>query len=284
MLVFLFRLLSLLPLSVLHALGVALGWLVYACTPGYRRRMKENIARAGFEQHLHAAIGEAGKSFLELPFLWCASPQRLLKKASLENWPTAQAIMDQQHGTIFLTPHLGCFEMLAQEAGTRMQLAVLYRAPKQAALRPLVEQARARNRLTLAPANLAGVRQLLRILKQKGSIGLLPDQVPQFGEGVWADFFGRPAYTMTLPGKMHEMTGAPIVLAFAERLPRGRGYRSRFISLELAPGLTPEQQARAINAAMEDVIAQCPAQYFWSYNRYKKPKGVQAPTATGATP
>jgi len=273
MLVTLFRLLSLLPLPLLHATGVAVGWMVYLATPGYRRRMKENITRAGFADHLHRAVGEAGKSFLELPFLWCASPRRLLQKAHLENWPMVQSIMDTQRGMIFLTPHLGCFEMLAQEAGTRMQLAVLYRPPKQAALRPLVEQARARNQLTLAPANLSGVRQLLKVLKKHGSIGLLPDQVPQFGEGVWADFFGRPAYTMTLPAKMHEMTGAPIILAYAERLPRGAGYRSRFIHLDLPQGLSPQQQARAINAAMEEVIAQCPAQYFWSYNRYKKPAG-----------
>jgi KDO2-lipid IV(A) lauroyltransferase len=118
---------------------------------------------------------------------------------------------------------------------------------------------------------------LLKILKKNGSIGLLPDQVPQFGEGVWADFFGKPAYTMTLPAKMHDMTGAPIVLAYAERLPRGKGYSSRFIHLDLPDGLSPEQQARAINGAMEDVIAQCPAQYFWSYNRYKKPSGAAAP-------
>ncbi|HEV7855870.1 MAG TPA: lysophospholipid acyltransferase family protein [Herminiimonas sp.] len=279
MLVFLFRLLSLLPLPILHAIGVVMGWVVYLVTPGYRRRLKENITRAGFAEHLHAAIGEAGKTFLELPFMWCASPQRLLSKTKLENWDMVQALIDKHQGMIFLTPHLGCFEMLAQEAGTRMQLAVLYRPPKQAALRPLVEKARARNQLTLAPANLSGVRMLLKILKKKGSIGLLPDQVPQFGEGVWADFFGKPAYTMTLPAKMHDMTGAPIILAYAERLPRGKGYSSRFIHLDLPEGLSPEQQARAINGAMEDVIAQCPAQYFWSYNRYKKPSGVAAPTA-----
>jgi KDO2-lipid IV(A) lauroyltransferase len=186
-----------------------------------------------------------------------------------------QALMDKDQGMIFLTPHLGCFEILAQEAGTRMQLAVLYRPPKQAALRPLVENARARNQLTLAPANLSGVRMLLKILKKKGSIGLLPDQVPQFGEGVWAEFFGKPAYTMTLPAKMHDMTDAPIILAYAERLPRGKGYISRFIHLDLPEGLSPEQQARAINAAMEDVIANCPAQYFWSYHRYKTPSGVE---------
>lgn len=282
MLTTLFRLLSLLPLSLLHAIGVALGWLVYSVDGNYRRRLKENLQRAGYSAHLAAAIGEAGKNILELPFIWYASPRRLLKKVKLANWDMVQNVIDQQQGVIFLTPHLGCFEMLAQEAGTRMQLAVLYRPPRKAALKPLIEQARARNRLTLAPANLSGIRTLLKVLKNKGNIGLLPDQVPQSGEGVWADFFGKPAYTMTLPLKMQKMTGAPIVLAYAERLPFGRGYVSRFQSFEATDALTPEQQARVINAAMEDLIAHCPAQYFWSYHRYKVPSGVQSPTASTA--
>ena len=60
MLVNLFRLLSHLPLRVLHALGMALGWLVYLAAPGYRRRLKDNITLAGHGTHLHAAIAEAG--------------------------------------------------------------------------------------------------------------------------------------------------------------------------------------------------------------------------------
>jgi KDO2-lipid IV(A) lauroyltransferase len=280
MLAFLSRLLSFLPLSILHAIGVALGWLVYGVDAGYRRRLKENLSRAGYLPHLSAAIGEAGKNILELPFIWYASPRRLLKKVTLANWEMVQDVIDRQQGVIFLTPHLGCFEMLAQEAGTRMQLAVLYRPPRKAALKPLIEQARARNRLTLAPANLRGIRSLLKILKNKGNIGLLPDQVPQSGEGAWADFFGKPAYTMTLPLKMQQMTGAPIVLAYAERLSCGRGYISRFQLFDAGAAVTPEQQARAINAAMENLIAQCPAQYFWSYHRYKTPDGVDRPVTT----
>jgi KDO2-lipid IV(A) lauroyltransferase len=100
--------------------------------------------------------------------------------------------------------------------------------------------------------------------------------VPQQGEGVWADFFGRPAYTMTLPARLQQLSGAPIIAAFAQRQPRGRGYRLHFIHIgELAAG-TPAQQARAINAAMESVIAHCPAQYLWSYRRYKAPAGAPA--------
>jgi KDO2-lipid IV(A) lauroyltransferase len=101
--------------------------------------------------------------------------------------------------------------------------------------------------------------------------------VPQQGEGVWAPFFGRPAYTMTLPAKLAQMSGAPVLLVYAERLPKGRGFRLRFSRFEGELTGSTAQQAAAINRAMEQLIALCPAQYYWSYNRYKQPDGVAAP-------
>jgi KDO2-lipid IV(A) lauroyltransferase len=282
MLVTLFRLLSRLPLPLLHLSGAALGWLVYLASPSYRNRLKNNIARAGFADHASSAVAEAGKSVLELPFIWFAAPQRVLKSATIENWDLVQKALDAGRGIIFLTPHLGCFEIAAQAVAATAPLTVLYRPPRKAALKPLVEGARARPNLFLAPANLSGVRTLLKTLKQGRLIGLLPDQVPQQGEGVWAGFFGKPAYTMTLSAKLHQMSGAPLILVYAERLPRGRGYVVRFVPFEEDLGTTPEQQARGINAAMEQLIARCPAQYFWSYNRYKTPAGVAPAGDTSA--
>lgn len=277
MLVLTFRLLSFLPLPLLHAIGSALGWAVYLSSSKYRSRLQENIQQAGFGEHLSAAVAEAGKNMLELPFVWCASPQRVLKSIQVDNWNVVEAAQEAKRGIIFLTPHLGCFEISAQVAAAKLPLTVLYRPPKQEALKPLIEDARTRHNLSLAPANLSGVRSLFKVLKRNGAIGLLPDQVPQNGEGVWADFFGKPAYTMTLPAKMLEMTGAAMILAFAERLPRGQGYRLHLQSFTMEADLSAEQQVRAINAAMEKLIALCPAQYFWSYNHYKVPAGVAAP-------
>ena len=282
MLVKLFRLLSRLPLPVLHALGVLLGWLVYFASPSYRNRLKENIDQAGYAAYRNAAISESGKNILELPFVWCAPPARVLPTAIVEDWAPAQAALDAGQGVIFLTPHLGCFEIIAQKVALQYPVTALYRPPRKAALKPLMEQARARHNLALAPATLTGVRMLLKALKKGEVIGLLPDQVPGNGEGVWADFFGKPAYTMTLPAKLQQMSGAPIILAYAERLPRGRGYVIRFVRFEETWGETAERQARAINMAMEKLIARCPAQYFWSYARYKTPSGVlAAPTHVG---
>ncbi|MFC5472376.1 lysophospholipid acyltransferase family protein [Paraherbaspirillum soli] len=282
MLVSLFRLLSKLPLFFLHAIGAAVGWLVYLASSSYRKKLKDNLTRAGYQAHLSKAIRESGKSMFELPFVWCAPPQRVLRTATIENWELAQAALDTKTGVIFLTPHLGCFEIIAQAIATKTALTALYRPPRKDALKPLIEGARGRHNLLLAPANLAGVRTLLKALKKGQAIGLLPDQVPQNGEGVWANFFGRPAYTMTLSAKLHQMSGAPIILSYAERLPFGRGYVIRFVPFEEALGDTPEQQAQAINLAMEKLIARCPAQYIWSYNRYKTPPGVSAPPSATA--
>ncbi|MES2017558.1 MAG: lysophospholipid acyltransferase family protein [Pseudomonadota bacterium] len=282
MLVFFFRLLSKLPLPLLHLLGSALGWVVYLTAPAYRRRLRDNLRGAGFGQHLHGAIAEAGKAIVELPFVWCADPARVAALATEENWEVVQAALDRQQGILFLTPHLGCFEITAQQIALRTSLTVMYRPPKKAALKPLIEGARARHNLHLAPANLSGVRMLAKCLKRGEPVGVLPDQVPQEGEGVWAPYFGRSAYTMTLPAKLAQLGKASIVLVYAERRPGGAGYIVRFVPFDEALDGSAAEQAATINRAMEQLIARCPAQYFWSYNRYKQPEGVAGPDAQAA--
>lgn len=282
MLVSLFRALSVFSLPLLHALGSALGWLVYLLSPSYRRRLRSNLTQAGYGQHLGAAVAEAGKAIVELAFVWCAKPERVARHASVENWALVQERLDAGRGIVFLTPHLGCFEMTAQQIALKTALTVMYRPPRKSALKPLVEGARARHNLKLAPATLSGVRVLAKTLKSGEPIGLLPDQVPQEGEGVWAPWFGRSAYTMTLPAKLAQLGKADILLVYAERLPRGRGYLVRFVPFEGSLEGSAADQAASINHAMEQLISRCPAQYFWSYNRYKQPDGVAGPESGAA--
>ncbi len=277
MLVFFFRLLSKLPLPILHGLGSALGWLVYLASPSYRRRLRGNLRGAGFGQHLASAIAESGKAIVELPFVWCADPARVARHATDENWDCVQAVLERGQGILFLTPHLGCFEITAQQIALRTPLTVMYRPPRKAALKPLIEGARARRNLHLAPATLAGVRILAKCLKRGEPVGVLPDQVPQQGEGVWAPYFGRSAYTMTLPAKLAQLGKAAIILVYAERRARGAGFIVRFVPFDESLEGGALEQATTINRAMEQLIARCPAQYFWSYNRYKQPDGVAGP-------
>jgi KDO2-lipid IV(A) lauroyltransferase len=125
------------------------------------------------------------------------------------------------------------------------------------------------------PADMRGVRAMLKALKRGEAIGILPDQVPGVGEGEWVEFFGKPAYTMTLVGRLAEQTRAPVLLCYSERLPRGRGYR--FSVEPTLPPRPPESPVRALNRSLEQLIRHCPEQYLWSYNRYKVPAGVRPP-------
>ena len=135
---------------------------------------------------------------------------------------------------------------------------------------------RERGLARLATADVSGVRLLFKALKRGEAIGLLPDQVPSQGEGEWVNFFSRPAYTMTLIGRLAESSGAAVLLVYAERLPHGAGYNLNFEPLPLDFSRSVPLQ---INAALERVIAISPAQYLWSYNRYKVPSGVAPPAA-----
>jgi KDO2-lipid IV(A) lauroyltransferase len=150
----------------------------------------------------------------------------------------------------------------------------MYRVPKMPWLDGVVRGGRERGQMTLAHADVGGVRILLKALKRGGAIGLLPDQVPGGGEGEWEPFFGRPAYTMTLAGRLAEASGATVLLSYSERLPHGAGYIIHFTPLEFT---TEAPATRQLNAALEKIIRACPTQYLWSYNRYKTPAGAKPP-------
>jgi KDO2-lipid IV(A) lauroyltransferase len=270
----LFRVLGNLPLIILHGVGAIAGWITYLASSRYRHRLRENLAAAipGSGAMLGAAIVEAGRTMLELPAVWFRPASGVAAMtASIEGWDCVEAALGRGRGIVFLTPHLGCFEITAQCYALRHPITVLYRRPRKRFLEPLLIAGRARPTLHLAPADRSGVRLLLKALQRGEAVGMLPDQAPRFGEGVWADFFGKPAYTMTLAGRLAVSTGAQVVLVFAERLPAGRGFRVHFAPGPVAAG--DESFERRMNRALETLILKHPAQYLWAYDRYKMPKG-----------
>ncbi len=274
-----FNLAACLPLSVLHRLGSAAGWATYLLSDKYAARLRENLGY-GLEGHpatefrkvLNANIAETGKSLTEVPWVWCRPLTEVTGSVrACHGWEYVEAARSKGRGIIFLTPHLGCFEVSALYAAERMPITILYRPPKLIWLEGVMRKGRERGQLRLARTDVGGVRLLFKALKRGEAIGLLPDQVPGNGEGEWANFFGHPAYTMTLVGRLVESSGAVMLMAYAERLPNGAGYVIRIAPLEFSRGLSVTGQ---MNAALEAVVRACPAQYLWSYNRYKTPKGM----------
>ena len=269
----LFRVLSWLPLWLLHGIGWGLGWLVFGLSATYRQRFIANFRQAGYGwAQCRAAVGQAGELVAELPRLWFGRPVVI-------EWEGAQHIeqaLAQGQGIVFLTPHLGSFEVTARAYAARygktQPMTVLFRPSRQPRLRGLVASARSRPGLQAAPTTLAGVKQLIKALRLGQSVGLLPDQVPPQGLGVWAPFFGREAYTMTLSARLAQQTGAAVLVAWGERLAWGRGYRVHVRPLGVQLPHDALAAATVLNRAMEEVIAACPGQYLWGYARYKQPR------------
>lgn len=278
----LFRVLALLPLPVLHAAGAASGWLAFLASGTYRRRFVANARQAGYALgQIRPAVAEAGKLIWEVPRLWFGRPVAV----EWDGGELVAAARAQGKGIVFLTPHLGCFEVTAQAYAARFgRITVLYRPARKQWLRELVDTARGRANLATAPTTLSGVRQMLKALKAGEAVGLLPDQVPPEGLGVWAPFFGRDAYTMTLSTRLARQTGAVLLLAWGERLPGGCGYRVHLRPWPLESPGNDTAAAQQMNAQMEKLIRECPHQYLWGYARYKAPRAEPHGATAGVAP
>ena len=267
-----FKAFGILSLPSLHRLGAALGWLIYWCTPKSAVTIKKNIEISGlaknaqqFKQILNTNIAESGKAVLETIGIWQKKEAALLPLVKqVYGWEIVKNALQRGKGIIFLTPHLGCFEIAPIFYGSKHPITVLYRPPKLKFLHQFIVQGRTRTGIKLAQANASGVRKLMQALKRNEAIGILPDQIPAAGEGEWADFFGRPAYTMTLASKLAEKTGATVIMAFAERLKNGEGYDIHITKLESIV------TAQLLNTSVEQQIALMPCQYLWRYDRYKQ--------------
>ena len=278
----LFRLLGHLPLPLMQRVGALLGWLTWLLSGSYRRRFETHASAAGFTPaQYRPAVAAIGSMVAELPWLWLRPQgQGVLHLVQWEGVEYFESALDAGKGVILALPHMGCWEMIGQSLAERYgpsrgPLVALYRPARKAWLAPLVASSRNRPGLQTVPTSVAGVRSLIRVLRGGGYTAILPDQVPPDGQGAWAPFFGRPAYTMTLLPRLAQQTGARVLLCWCERLGAGQGYAMHFEPLD-APELhdanaTPEAATTAVNVGMERLIRRAPGQYLWSYARYKQP-------------
>lgn len=273
MLLALLRLYARLPLPLIHALGILVGWGMYLFDAKFSRRVRKNILSVNiaederaFRRLVHTSVRETGKGVMETFAIWFRPETAVLKWVKdCHGWEHVEDALQVGKGIIFLTPHLGCYEITSIFYAARHPITVLYRPSRQPWLTPIMEQGRSRGKVRLAPTNMGGLRELLRALRKDEAVGILPDQVPESGEGVWARFFGHPAYTITLVEKLANTSGATVLMAFGERLSWGRGY-----VLHIQP-LTGDATPQNMNDSIERMVRGHPGQYLWSYRRFKIP-------------
>lgn len=273
-------LLGRLPLRALHALGTAIGWLWQLAGLREARVAAVNLrvcfAEMSDDQRralLRETLAGTGRTATELCWLWTRAADTVNARIQVVEGETLflNAIASGR-GVMIAAPHLGAWEALNLYLSRTAPVAILYRPPRQAWVEALVNRCRGRFGAEPVRAEAAGVRTLLKRLKDGGVVGILPDQQPKVGEGEFAPFFGRPALTMSLFPKLAQRTGAKVLYAWVERLPRGAGFAVRFFDLGAATDAT------TLNQGIETLARQAPAQYQWTYKRFgMQPDGAPSP-------
>ena len=276
------RLFAALPLPLNHALGAGLGWLLAVIPNDLRRTTRDNLRRCfpelGRRERRRLArrsLMETGKTITETGPLWCwPGDQALGLLREVRGREHIDAALQGGRGLILATPHLGAWELAGLWTTAHLPMTTLYRRPRVAELDDMVRHARERLGARYVATDAAGVRALYRALGENRVVGMLPDQAPRDSGGEFAPFFGVPAYTMTFLSRLARKTGAPVLFAFCERLPRGRGYVLHFLPAPAAiHNSSLAESVAAVNQAVEQCIRALPEQYQWSYKRFKtRPK------------
>ena len=271
--------LAALPLALVQAIGSFLGLLAYIGSKEYRSLFRPQyeavITSHRLPLKLWEAVRASGMLFSDSLWIW-RNPNKALQLVEVQNWELVESAINEGHGLVMLTPHLGGFEIIPRVLAQHFPATILYRPSRQEWLNEVVEEGRAYPNMHFVPTNLNGVRQMTRALTRGEAIGILPDQVPSGGEGVWVPFFERPAYTTPLPARLANRNNTPVVMFTAKRKKIGQGWLMQ--ATRLAPLSEDATLAAAeLNVAIENAVLIAPEQFIWSYNRYKHPTGAELP-------
>lgn len=235
---------------------------------------------------MRASLVETGRTFAEFGAMWCWPGERALglvkEVVGLESYERARS---SGRGAILLTPHLGAWELCGLYFSSRAPLTAMYKRPPVQEMEEFYCAARGRLGARLAPADAGGVATLLRALKSGEVVGILPDQDPGRGAGVFVPYFGVLANTTTLVAKLAARSRAPVLLVWAERLPRGAGFRIHVVEPARVIGVDdPIAGTVALNLEIEELVRTRPTQYLWSYKRFRsRPAGLGNPYREGVS-
>lgn len=277
------------PFAVLRAVARFLGMFLHVAIPKRRRIALQNLRIAFGKELTEREIGLLARRSCEAFFLTAieairspyrfeegrAHRDRRHKTGHLEAlFQKAKRIHDEEHGCIFVTPHLGNWELLPCAAALMgIPLAIVIRPLDN----PYLERAILSNRIAAGNVVIPKMNAMFaleRMLRQGKSIGLLPDQ--STSRGLRVDFFGREATVTPIPALLALKYDRPVVVVAACRT-ADPDYFEGFVSDPIRPGReAPDEQAeivritREINARIEEIIRKHPEQYLWMHNRWKK--------------
>ncbi len=269
-------LLAILPRPVSQWFGRQLGRINYHFNTRSARVSRTNIElcypaveEADREALVASSLIHTGQTLFETPAMWLGSRGRMEKWISqVRDEAVFTAARSSGRGVLVLLPHFGNWEMFNVYVANHGSTTALYHPPRQAALRPVMEEIRHHFGNRLVATNVKGIARLYRCLNRGETVTVLPDQVP--AAGVFSPFFGVPALTDRLVPRLLQRTGAIVVAVINRRLEDGR-FSLEFIEPnEDIYSEDMETAAAGLNATVALCVERAPEQYQWEYKRFRE--------------
>ncbi|ASK33964.1 lipid A biosynthesis acyltransferase [Alcanivorax sp. N3-2A] len=282
--VFALRLLGLLPFGLNRALATLIGTLL-ARWPGEALKITRiNLAlclpdHPDRERLARASLVESVKNTFEIALFW-RRPEEGLERVVREDGDAElrQAVANREP-VLILAPHLGCWEVLNFWLAREFGLHAMFAPSGLPEVDQLVKTGREHFGSTMYPTTARGVAGLVRAMRKGALTAILPDQVADRRSGRFSPFFGQAAYTGTLSCKLAKQTNARVFMAWARRLPGSEGFEIRVRRAD--PDVHDDDldhALKAMNRSIEALILEDPAQYLWSYKRFRRqPPGGTLP-------
>ena len=283
-----------LPLRLAVAIGAALGFLGWYLVPRERRLALEHLALAfpdsdpAFRRRAgRASFVNLGRAALELA---CADGYHHRLKRIVELSPGDAALLQEAHalgkGVVFVSCHVGNWELLARRIGLEgYPCGTVAREAQDPRLTALLDRSRRAAGVRVLWRGSPGLaKELLRLLRQGGFVGLLIDQDTDV-QGHFVPFFGRPAFTPRAAGDLAIRTGAPMLFGCVHRLAPSV-HRVTIRKIEVERTGDREQDSRALTAAatlaIEREVRARPDEWVWMHRRWRTQEPVT--TSVPATP
>src|SRR5690242_13102513 len=238
---------------------------VRAAFPGLGEAEVQRIARESYES--------LGRTTIETAVLPAFSREQVIAMFSrVDGWDIVERAMGQGRGILFVTGHLGNWELAGSFMAAR---GIPLEAVARRMQNPLFDRylTETRRRIGMSVIHDAdAVRRVPRAMRENRAVAFLVDQGAVGLASTWVPFFRRLAKTPRGPAVFALRLGAPVVFGAALRQPDGR-YMIGFEEVRTEP--TGDREAdvdrivAAYTATLERWVRRAPGQYFWHHRRWK---------------
>jgi len=274
-------LIGLLPLSVAQAFGRVIGRFLWLTKGNLTHITLTNLklcfpdkSTDQINQLAKKSLLAYGQTVIEMGMAWTWPIKKVQDIITeVEGIEYLEQALANKKGILLLAPHHGNWELLNHFFHQYLAMTVMYKPAKIAAINDFVFKTRKRLNIGLAPANRRGVGMIFKVLKEHGTVAILPDQEPDVRSGVFADFFSHSALTGRLAGQIAKKTDAYLLCCYALRLDNGNYKVVLKPALESIRDDDPLVAANALNKSVEYCILDSPEQYQWVYKRFTQQPG-----------